>query len=46
MRQKNSKRYADTLFLPKTDFPLSVKNGLAPKHEEDIQKVAFYSYSD
>ncbi|XP_076441807.1 LOW QUALITY PROTEIN: isoleucine--tRNA ligase, mitochondrial-like [Babylonia areolata] len=37
---KKSKRYADTLCLPKTSFPLSVKDGLAPKREQEIQGTA------
>jgi hypothetical protein len=38
-RVDKSKRYADTLCLPQTKFPLSVKDGLAPKREADIQRV-------
>ncbi|KAL8566840.1 hypothetical protein ACOMHN_052238 [Nucella lapillus] len=37
---ERSKRYADSLCLPQTNFPLSVKNGLAAKRELEIQKTA------
>ncbi|KAK7104714.1 isoleucine--tRNA ligase, mitochondrial-like [Littorina saxatilis] len=39
-KEDKSKRYADTLCLPKTKFPLSVKDGLAAKRELEIQKTA------
>ena len=34
-----SKRYRDTLNLPKTKFPLSMKDGVVVKRELKIQKV-------
>lgn len=38
-RTDKSKRYAESLCLPKTSFPLSVKDGLAAKRELEIQRV-------
>ena len=38
-RVNKSKRYAESLCLPNTAFPLSVKDGLAAKRELDIQRV-------
>ena len=34
-----NKRYRDTLNLPKTKFPLSMKDGVVVKRELKIQKV-------
>lgn len=34
-----SKKYSDTLCLPKTDFPLTMKDGFAVKRESELQKV-------
>lgn len=41
----NTKRYTDTLNLPKTNFPISVRDGLAAKRELEIQKVRFLNIS-
>jgi len=36
---RSSKSYRDTLNLPKTKFPLSMKDGVVVKRELKIQKV-------
>ena len=38
-KSQSSKRYSDTLNLPKTKFPLSMKDGIGAKREVDIQKA-------
>ena len=37
----SSKKYSSTLNLPKTKFPLSMKDGIVAKRELEIQKVNF-----
>ena len=39
VRRYSNKRYSDSLNLPKTGFPLTLKDGAAVKREKDIQKV-------
>ena len=38
-RRKSSKKYSETLNLPKTAFPLSMKGGAVLKREATIRKV-------
>ena len=38
-RPETSKRYSDTLCLPSTTFPLSMKGGVVADREVNIQKV-------
>ena len=40
-KSSKSKRYANTLNLPQTSFPLSMKNGAAASREKAIQKVRY-----
>lgn len=38
-KQKSGKKYSDSLNLPWTDLPLSLRSGEANKREKEIQQV-------
>ena len=42
--EAKNKRYRDTLNLPKTKFPLSMKDGVVIKRELKIQKVEILTF--
>ncbi|XP_064623018.1 isoleucine--tRNA ligase, mitochondrial-like [Lineus longissimus] len=43
LRKKSSSKYSDTLNLPKTTFPLTMKNGVAAVRELELQQVCGFS---
>lgn len=42
-KQKCEKKYSETLNLPKTNFPITLRSGEANKREREIQQVRFHT---